>query len=641
MRKTLMAAAIATILCGAAWAEGEDAARLAEPWNAPYTGEDAAGGHVIALWAFDAGAELADSSGHGHDLKLNGAKVVADGRFGGCLESWRGWPDSDTAHQAWTKAAPALTPKSAFTVEMWIKPKPELKGYPDSFLLDNRYVDESGIQLILGDDSVAGRRLQMVLGFGEEHATWSSHQYIFEPGVWHHIAFTYDGKGSGRFYIDGAAQGGEDRPQYGAVASGVKNLNLGDRVGSLFHGFPGYIDQVRLCQGVLEFSLAAFEAASPRRVFSRMEKVAVVSFALVNKQRAVLRGAKAEFVLGGMPQPAQPVPDLAPGQRHVINLKLDTSLRPDVYRLAATIQVAGEHPYRSTQEFSITIVPRRRPHVMPVVMWGGSLNEVDWLTKLGFTHSIGVRADLRKIWEAGSPTEPASAEGLAKEIADLDKALAHGLGVVASLSPGRWAEEKKELRRIGADGKPVGEEACGLFPELPKFCYNVGASVARAYGGHPALQSALVHTEVRGASRPCYHDHDREALKAATGLADIPDGVKTQWGTRYEDIAGFPTDRVIPDDYPLYVYYKWFWKEGDGWNDLHTRCHRGSSRAATTDLWTFHDPAVRVPASRAAAATWTTSRTGPTPTPTPSASVSVPTSCSAWPAAASAAASRS
>ena len=41
-------------------------------------------------------------------------------------------------------------PSTAFTVEMWIKPKPEIEGYPDSFLLDNRYVDESGMQLILG-----------------------------------------------------------------------------------------------------------------------------------------------------------------------------------------------------------------------------------------------------------------------------------------------------------------------------------------------------------------------------------------------------------------------------------------------------------------------------------------------------------
>jgi hypothetical protein len=135
---------------------------------------------------------------------------------------------------------------------------------------------------------------------------------------------------------------------------------------------------------------------------------------------------------------------------------------------------------------------------------------------------------------------------------------------------------------------------CGLFAEMPEFCYNVGASVAKAYGNHPAMQSAMVHTEVRGHSRPCYHAHDRQAFKVATGLDDIPEGVKTQRGTPYGEIADFPVTRVIPDDYPLYVYYKWFWKEGDGWNAMHSALHKGLKSAGNDDLWTFHDPAVRV-----------------------------------------------
>ena len=579
---------------GAAWAQDEAAVQLAEPWNAPYTGRHATGDHVVGLWSFDAGAELADASGNGHDLTLNGAKIVDNGRFGGCLESWRGWPDRDAAHQARAKAAPELTPKGAFTVEMWIKPKPEIEGYPDSFLLDNRYVDESGMQLILGGDTGAGRRLRMLLGTAGEHPTWSSDQHVFKPGVWYHVAFTYDGRGSGRFYVNGAAEGGEDRPEYGAVAAGAKNLTIGDRVGSLYHGFPGYIDQVRICKGMLEFQRAAFEAVSLRRVFVRMEKEVAVRFALINRQRKVMRGAKATFLLGGVPQADRLVPDLGPGEQYVIDLDIDTSLRPDTYRLTATIDIPGENPYRNTQESQITIVPRQIPHTMPVVMWGGGLGQIDWLTELGFTHCIATWVDFNRIWEAGRPTEPTAAKDMKKAVAALDDALAHGIGVVSGLSPGRWAKKKQELRRIGADGKHVGEDICGLFPGLPKFCYNVGASVSAAYGDHPAMQCAMVHTEVRGASRPCYHDHDRKALKAATGLDDIPEGVKTQRGTRYQDIPGFPANRVIPDNYPLYVYYKWFWKEGDGWNAMHTALHNGLKSGGHDDLWTFHDPAVRV-----------------------------------------------
>jgi hypothetical protein len=572
----------------------DDAVQLAEAWNSPYVGTDATGNHVVGLWCFDAGGELADSSGHGHDLTLNGARITEDGRFGGCLESWRGWPDEDTPHQARTRAAPELTPKGPFTVEMWIKPKPEIAGYPDSFLLDSRYVDESGMQLILSGDSGAGRRLRMLLGTGDEHPEWTSNQYAFEPDVWHHIAFTYDGRGSGRFYVNGTDQGGDDQPEYGAVAPGTKPLTIGDRVGSLYHGFPGYIDQVRICQGVLEFRAATFAPVSPRRVFVRMEQQATVSFALINQQREAMTGAKATFSLGGIPLAPVSVPDLAPGERHMIELELDTRLRPDVYRLAATVEIDSERPYRSTQNFDITIVPRPLPHKMPVVMWGNALGQMDWLTELGFTHSLGTSTDYAKIWAAAESTAPGNEEALEKSFAELDKALAHGIGVIAGLSPGRWANSREALRRVGSDGEPIEDDVCGLFPEIPKFCYNVGASVASVYGEHPALQAAMVHTEVRGHTRPCYHPHDLEALTAATGLEGFPQAVTSQRGTRYQDIPDFPSRRVLPDDYPLYVYYKWFWKQGDGWNAMHTALHEGLKSGGHDRLWTFHDPAARV-----------------------------------------------
>ncbi len=222
------------------------------------------------------------------------------------------------------------------------------------------------------------------------------------------------------------------------------------------------------------------------------------------------------------------------------------------------------------------------------------MDQIPQLTGLGFTHCLGVGADFAKIWEAGEPTDPTTVEGMQTMIASLDNALRNGIGVVASLSPGRWASQNDAFRRVGMDGQPVGEDVCGQFKEVQEFCYNVGASVSRAYGDHPALQAALLHTEVRGASGPCFHEHDRAALTAATGLEDFPPGIQTQRGTRFQDIPDFPTDRVIPDDCPLYVYYKWFWKQGDGWNALHSALNDGLKSAGHEALWTFHDPAARV-----------------------------------------------
>ncbi len=570
--------------------------QLAEPYDNPYAGDDATGDHVIALWQFDAGAETADASGKGHDLELRGAEVVTEGRFGGALESFPGWPVEDEPHKAIAKSAPELSPKSAFTIEMWISPKPEIAEYPEAFLLDKKYVDHTDYQLTLSPERGTGvRHLQMRLGFGEDSVQYNSRPSTFEPGEWHHVAFTYDGAGTGRFFIDGTAMGSDTQPGRAAIAPGKHDVHIGDRVGSYYHGFPGYIDQVRICEGALEFRPAGFEIASLRKVFVRMEQAPVLEFNVLNKQRTNLAGAKAYVSLGGLPAQEAAIPELEPGGKYSLQYELDASLRPDEYGLTATIEIPGDPPFRSMEEFTVTIVPRPLPHRMPVVMWGGGLGEVDRLVDLGFTHCIGVSTDMNAIWEAGEPTQATSDERMVSVMGDLDYALANGIGAVAGLSPGRWARDKEEFRRVGPDGKPYENrhDVCGRFPEVQEFCYNVGASIAQTYGSHPGLQTAMVHTEVRGESDLCYHEHDREAFRAFAGL-DIPEGLKGKNGTPYQDLDDFPADRVIPDDHPIYVYYKWFWEEGDGWNAMHTALHKGLKSTGREDLWTFHDPAVRV-----------------------------------------------
>lgn len=569
--------------------------KLMEKWDEAYSGADATGAHVIALWQFDAGAENKDSSGHGHDLTLRGAKFSPDGRFGGALESFRGYPDKDEPHQAIAKNHRALSPQGAFTIEMWIKPKPELEGYPEAFLLDKKYVSHTDYQLILSAaDGTGKRRLRMNLGFGAYSATFTSDAARFEPGVWYHIAFTYDGKGTGRFYLNGAAFGGGTKPGLCSIAPGNHPLVIGDRVGSYYHGFPGYIDQVRICSGVLEFRRVALAFASERTVYVRMEKAQPLKFTLTNLQRNPLTGAKVKFSLQGWQEQEITIPEMDSGTSRSIEYPLDTSLRPGQYRLVARIEIPGSTPYASEEQFPITIVARPLPHRMPVIMWGANPKEFQRLKDIGFTHCGGLWVDYAKVWEAGKPTEAADPQTIEQVKRDLDMALANDLRVFASLSPGRWARGKAEFRRVGRDGKPYPrEDICGLFPALREFCYNVGASVAQTYGNFPAFDAALIHTEVRDHSQLCFHEHDKVAFKQFAGF-DIPVEAVDLRGTPYQNLKDFPANRVIPDDYPLYVFYKWFWKQGDGWNDLHSAVHRGLKSTGRKDLWTWHDPAVRV-----------------------------------------------
>ncbi|MCR4414566.1 MAG: LamG domain-containing protein, partial [Thermoguttaceae bacterium] len=182
---------------------------LCEPWQTEYTGDEATGPETIALWQFNAGAETQDASGHGHTLALEGAKPHPKGRFGACLECFPGWPVEDKRHRALVKSDPRLSPTGAFTLEMWIQPKPELGAdYPEAFLLDKKYVAHQDYQLILGAAERDGTRvLRACLGFGGDSATWFSRPLRLEPGQWHHVAFTYDGTGTGSFFVDGKPWG--------------------------------------------------------------------------------------------------------------------------------------------------------------------------------------------------------------------------------------------------------------------------------------------------------------------------------------------------------------------------------------------------------------------------------------------------
>ncbi|MFA6564223.1 MAG: LamG-like jellyroll fold domain-containing protein [Verrucomicrobiia bacterium] len=573
-----------------------------QPWQEPYAGADASGKHIIACWQFAAGNETNDSSANKLHLKLQGAVINKDGKFGPCLESFCGHPVEDKKHAAVAAHHSALTPKGAFTIEMWIKPKKELDGYPDAFLLDKKYVAHSDYQMILtAADKGGSRRLAVNLGFGDESERWSSEPAKYETGVWYHVAFTYDGAGDGRFWRDGAALGGAKKPGRAAITPGKHPLSIGDRHGSYYHGFPGFIAQVRLCNGVLEFRPAAFAVASDRTSFVRMEKAPMLKFTVTNLQRTKLKGATASVLLEGLGDKSYALPELDGGASHTLEYPLDTSLRPGEYNLHARIRIPGDKPYVSEEGFPVVIVPRPLPQRMPVLMWGiggvdNVVKELPRLKHIGFTHCLGMSTDFGAIFEAGKPTVASKPETVTETKRMLNLALANDLGVCVSLSPGHWAADaKKQFRRIDRKGKSDDKRPsiCGLFPEMQKFCYNVGASVAQTYSAFPAWQSALLHTEVRDGAGLCYHEHDRAACRQATG-ADIPADVGGKWGVDSAKLKDFPTDRVIADDNAFYRYCQWYWKTGDGWNGLNNELHRGLKSTGRNDLWTFHDPAVRV-----------------------------------------------
>lgn len=610
MKRLLFFLSAAAALTATATA-GETASR----WWEPYAGEEANGPHVLGFWRFDTEAEPAqDSSANSLAGQLRGAKWSAAGKSGGCLECGAGFPIADEPHGLRIGKSPVLAPGGPFTLEMWLRPK-AAEAFPADYapiVADCKYVPDNHTGFLWSmtkEDSGGRRRFQLEAGLGARSESWFSEPFHLEPEIWQHAAFVFDGAGTVSFFLGGAETGRDTKPSASTMAAPSREFVIGDRIGSRYRGFPGWIDEVRFTAGTRDFRPVKIETESDRPVFRRMTENAVIRARVLGLSPEPMPGLKISISGAKQPGPKDLTLDaLKPGAAESLEIPVDTSLRPGEYIVEITVETPGwggaETVHRTTSGLPFVIVPRPLPHRMPVVMWGlggteGVLRAMPKLKEIGFTHCLGLRADYSSIWEGGAEA-PVAEPGEVRDARNmLDRALENGLGIVATVAPGRWlrdAEAGEPFRRIDRQGKRYPrEDVSGLFPRVQQFCFDTGAALARTYGSHPAFAAALLHTEVRGESQLSFHPIEREAAKAALGF-EIPETVVNKNGVQHEKLPDFPADRVIADDDPILASLRWFWTGGDGWNALNTRLHEGfKSVIGREDFWTFHDPAVRVP----------------------------------------------
>ncbi len=585
------------------WERCSWADELAAPWDRAYDGEEANGPQIIGLWKFDRD-DGADATGRLPRGDLQNGKLIAAGKFGGALESFAGYPEADRSHGFVVPNHPRLSPSGAFSMELWIKPKAEFAKRDWAVVIDKKYAGHTDYQLAIGPaDGKKQRRLTLSLGFGADSQNFLSDSAEFAADKWQHLGATYDGHGRVRFFRNGDSFGGSDAPGRGAISAGDLPLSIGDRLGSSYPGFPGFVDEVRLTSGVREFGPVRITAIWPRKVFVRHEASPRWTVTIRNLHREPIASAKLTVSVEGCPPTEHDLPRIASGAAHDVILAFDTTLRPDTYLVSFTVTIPGETTRRMTEASSVLLVPRAVPGRMPVLMWGiydtkEVLTELPRLKQIGFTHCLGGEVDYQRVTAADGPTLAIKPEQLPEAIKMLDAALAHDVKILSSTSPSYFDPYLKEYFQVGRDGKPYPLKA--LTPNAPKVMQafeRVGASIAKTYASHPAFEGVLANSEIRDESQISFTEHDRAAYRRAFGeQAEFPDWVLSKYPPSYTTLKDFPADRVVPDDHPQLVFVRWWWSEGDGWNAAHSAVHRGMHRNSDRkDLWSFNDPVVRCP----------------------------------------------
>ncbi len=554
---------------------------------------------IIGQWIFNADKPLEDASGHNHTIKLRGkAQIVEDERFGIVLKSTGSIPSADNKQGADAGNHADFTPKGAFAFDFWLNPDEAIRtGNNHFFLLDKKiyhYFREMekanlGYCCYLQKSGTDQYTIHVNLGFKTNSVVLESRPVHLPVNEWHHLAFSYDGDGTVRIFMDDQMIAKKHFADYKAVAPSPYPLTLGDRSTSNYSSFVGKMAQFRYYQGVpAEFGPhPSISFNQGRTVFYHNEKNAAVTLTIDNDNTEIMDDGIVTITVNGAKHEL-PFKKLAPREIRHITVPIDTTLKATSYQIDATLNTLHA-------KSAFDIVPRENPF-MPVVMWGTCPSEE--LQYIGFTHDLRHFSNFVDVWKAKKPLDLSEVEDVTPKYNLLNDYMRKGLHACLTTAPGRWVEQTQnnpEYKRVTRNGKPR-ETTNGAMShqDIQQFGYNVGASVAKTYLQFPNFDAALIHSEVRDNTALSFQPFEVKAAEEFLG-GKIPQEVRAKTGVPYQTLPNFPPSRVIPDDDPILRFYTWFWKDGDGWNPLHSRIHDGLKSTGRKDFWTFFDPAVRVP----------------------------------------------
>ena len=361
-------------------------------------------GSVLALWTFDDDEPLGDASSGGHLALQGGARPARQVRRSPPLE----------AGLAGRRPAP-LRPSGprAGSRRRCIHDRTLDRGrrttrrrVPEAFLIDKiRQPRRLPVDSRSGGQARRADRACLP-GIWRPFGQLALRPLKLAAGQWRHLAFTYDGRGTGllpRWSPLGRRDGAGLRPGRARPA-----LTIGDRNGSYYHDFPG--GSTRCGSAAACSNSARGRRANLRSLGVRADGAGAVSDSTeANLCREPLTGAKAQIAVGDGMDPAESESELAPGK----SFELAPDRYPPAARRSPSRSPSGPtNPSRSRPLRCLLRIVARQPKRMPVVMWGGIAERSGRARAIGFTHGLGVPAETGQVWEGASrPTRLTASAG--------------------------------------------------------------------------------------------------------------------------------------------------------------------------------------------------------------------------------------
>ena len=434
--------------------------------------------------------------------------------------------------------------------------------FPDK--RNGKVKDNSGFTVGLSR-SKDGRQFvpRVWLGFGKTTASVAGAPVSFEKGVKYKLEFDYNGSGKAEFFVNGKRIAERDIPNGGALAPAQFRTVIGDRILGHFFRFDGRIYRIELVSRPAE-KLRITPVG--RRVFLRNEENAALELVVRNVSRETISG-------------------LEPGAEKKVRVPVPVNLTPGTHRVP--FEFGG---LRRELEYRIGPVEHDR---MTVVMWGYG-DSYRYLQGSGFTHGLKSIADKVFFY----PTDKKRPIAIFEELDDM---LATGFRRMDYFNICHFPSVTKRFPRLSRKGTPiVTNKKMNIDANDPKaiaFLSEIAEKTAKLYGVHPALVMLDLNSEIRDRTAPSFSRFEPEAFRKASGF-DIPERVEKKT-ILYSTIDGFPAGRIISEKNPYFVYYRWFWSDGDGWNPMHTRISEIYHKHIRHPFRTYFAPAARQPAIQA------------------------------------------